>query len=102
MNQNKAKYADDEEFPDLSNHNNHMAHVLTKEIFSNLRNRVTPNGFTLDGAIQTGVDNPGKATIVQFCSALLASMFACVLIYFSFYDNKANISENLCTIQSSH
>ena len=52
-------FAADADFPDLSQHNNYMAKVLTKEIYAKLRDKVTKNGFTLDGIIQTGVDNPG-------------------------------------------
>jgi len=48
-----------QDFPNLSGHNNCMAKVLTPQLYSKLRDRETPNGFTLDGAIQTGVDNPG-------------------------------------------
>ena len=51
------------EYPDLSQHNNHMAKVLTLDIYKELRERATPNGFTIDGVIQTGVDNPG--TVMQ-------------------------------------
>lgn len=50
----------EEEFPDLSEHNNHMAKVLTVDMYKRLRQRCTPNGFTIDNVIQTGVDNPGK------------------------------------------
>ena len=46
-------------FPDLSKHNNHMAKCLTQEIYAKLSPLKTPNDFTLDRAIQTGVDNPG-------------------------------------------
>jgi len=49
--------------PDLSDHNNCMAHVLTPKLYAKLRDRSTPNGFTLDQAIQTGVDNPGHPFI---------------------------------------
>lgn len=86
----KMKFSVDEEFPDLSLHNNHMAkvlfqskkkktvtferlegvvqsttrplvvQVLNKEIYGKLRSKSTPSGFTLDDVIQTGVDNPGK------------------------------------------
>lgn len=49
----------DADFPDLSQHNNYMAKALSKEIYGKLRDKVTKNGFTLDGVIQTGVDNPG-------------------------------------------
>jgi len=53
------KFSSDDDFPDLSQHNNYMAKALTKEIYSNLRDKVTKNGYTLDDMIQTGVDNPG-------------------------------------------
>jgi hypothetical protein len=55
----KMNYSSDQEFPDLTKHNNHMAKILTPEIYSNLRDKETPSGFTLDDVIQTGIDNPG-------------------------------------------
>ena len=33
------------------------------QIYANLRDKVTPNGVTLDMCIQTGVDNPGHPYI---------------------------------------
>ena len=51
-------------FPDLSKHNNHMAKCLTPEIYSKLAPLKTSNGFTIDRAIQTGVDNPGHPFIM--------------------------------------
>ena len=54
----------DPNYPDLSNHNNHMAKQLTPEIYTKLAPLKTPNGFTLDRAIQTGVDNPGHPFIM--------------------------------------
>uniref|UniRef100_A0A8C6TXA0 creatine kinase n=1 Tax=Neogobius melanostomus TaxID=47308 RepID=A0A8C6TXA0_9GOBI len=54
----------DDEFPDLSKHHNHMAKVLTKDMYARLRKRVTPSGFTIDNVIQTGVDNPGHPFIM--------------------------------------
>lgn len=56
----KLNYKVEEEYPDLSKHNNHMAKVLTKELYGKMRDKQTPTGFTLDDAIQTGVDNPGN------------------------------------------
>ena len=53
-----------EEYPDLSKHNNHMAHVLTKELYSKLQGKCTSSGYTIDHAIQTGVDNPGHPFIM--------------------------------------
>lgn len=52
-----------DEFPDLSQHNNHMAKFLTLDMYKKLRERATPNGFTIDGVIQTGVDNPGTVVV---------------------------------------
>lgn len=54
----------EEEFPDLSTHNNHMAKVLTPDMYKMLRERATPNGYTIDNVIQTGVDNPGHPFIM--------------------------------------
>ena len=51
-------------FPDLSQHNNWMSRCLTKEIYDRLSVLKTPTGFTLDQAIQTGVDNPGHPYIM--------------------------------------
>ena len=51
-------------FPDLSQHNNWMSKCLTKEIYDKLSVLKTPSGFTLDQAIQTGVDNPGHPFIM--------------------------------------
>lgn len=59
-NQVKMNYTSEQEYPDLSKHNNHMAKVLTPAMYERLRSKQTPSGFTLDDVIQTGVDNPGK------------------------------------------
>ncbi|NXY13548.1 KCRB kinase, partial [Atrichornis clamosus] len=56
----KMKYSPEEEYPDLKAHNNHMAKVLTLDLYKKLRDKQTPSGFTLDDCIQTGVDNPGN------------------------------------------
>ncbi|NXP63062.1 KCRB kinase, partial [Chloropsis cyanopogon] len=64
----KMKYKPDEEYPDLKAHNNHMAKVLTPDLYKKLRDKQTPSGFTLDDCIQTGVDNPGNG-IAMFPSS---------------------------------
>ena len=51
------------EYPDLRKHNNCMASNLTPAIYAKLCDKATPNGYTLDLAIQTGVDNPGHPFI---------------------------------------
>ncbi|XP_072030874.1 creatine kinase, testis isozyme-like isoform X2 [Amphiura filiformis] len=63
-NVNQKTFDAKEDFPDLSKHNNHMAKALTPEIYANLRDKYTPNGYTIDQAIQTGVDNPGHPFIM--------------------------------------
>lgn len=40
-----------------------MASALTPAIYAKLRDKVTPNNWTLDQCIQTGVDNPGHPFI---------------------------------------
>lgn len=40
-----------------------MAAALTPTIYAHLRDKVTPNNWTLDQCIQTGVDNPGHPFI---------------------------------------
>jgi len=60
----QAQYPAEEDFPDLSKHNNWMAKCLTREIYAKLRDVSTPSGFTLDNVIQTGVDNPGHPFIM--------------------------------------
>ncbi|XP_006627667.1 creatine kinase, muscle a [Lepisosteus oculatus] len=60
----KLNFSVDEEFPDLTKHNNHMAKALTKDIYAKLRDKQTPSGFTVDDVIQTGVDNPGHPFIM--------------------------------------
>uniref|UniRef100_A0A8C3A6U5 Creatine kinase S-type, mitochondrial n=1 Tax=Cyclopterus lumpus TaxID=8103 RepID=A0A8C3A6U5_CYCLU len=51
------------DFPDLRKHNNCMSAALTPAIYGKLRDKVTPNNWTLDQSIQTGVDNPGHPFI---------------------------------------
>lgn len=60
----RSRFNPNDDFPDLSQHNNHMAHCLTRDIYAKLRDKKTKRGFTLDMAIQTGVDNPGHPFIM--------------------------------------
>uniref|UniRef100_A0A4W6FXB9 Creatine kinase U-type, mitochondrial n=1 Tax=Lates calcarifer TaxID=8187 RepID=A0A4W6FXB9_LATCA len=59
----RRRYPASAEFPDLRKHNNCMASNLTPAIYAKLCDKATPNGYTLDMAIQTGVDNPGHPFI---------------------------------------
>jgi len=60
----------EQDFPNLTKHNNWMSKVLTKEMYEQLREKVTPNGYTMDLAIQTGVDNPGHPFIMTVGATL--------------------------------
>eukprot|EP00794_Sanderia_malayensis_P014311 gene14311-biopygen11438 len=57
------KFPASSDFPDLRKHNNCMASHLTTSLYKKLRDLETPSGYTLDQAIQTGVDNPGHPFI---------------------------------------
>ncbi|XP_019935087.1 creatine kinase U-type, mitochondrial-like [Paralichthys olivaceus] len=59
----RRMYPSSAEYPDLRKHNNCMASNLTPAIYTKLCDKATPNGYTLDQAIQTGVDNPGHPFI---------------------------------------
>merc|ERR1719429_529527 len=52
------------DYPNFSKHNNWLSKCLTKEMYEKLREKCTPGGYTLDMAIQTGVDNPGHPFIM--------------------------------------
>uniref|UniRef100_A0A3Q3KJD8 Creatine kinase S-type, mitochondrial n=1 Tax=Monopterus albus TaxID=43700 RepID=A0A3Q3KJD8_MONAL len=56
-------YPPSSDYPDLRKHNNCMASALTPAVYAKLRDKVTPNNWTLDQCIQTGVDNPGHPFI---------------------------------------
>ena len=60
----KGSYTPLADYPDLRQYNNLMAKHLTPRLYAKLRNRETATGFTLDKAIQTGVDNPGHPFIL--------------------------------------
>ncbi|NXI02513.1 KCRB kinase, partial [Pachycephala philippinensis] len=78
----KMKHSPEEEYPDLKAHNNHMAKVLTPDLYKKLRDKQTPSGFTLDDCIQTGVDNPGNGIEAMFPSRY----FPCCGLTYQFPD----------------
>ncbi|NWU86029.1 KCRS kinase, partial [Onychorhynchus coronatus] len=63
MQEKRKLFPPSADYPDLRKHNNCMAECLTPGIYSRLRDKMTPNGYTLDQCIQTGVDNPGHPFI---------------------------------------
>ena len=56
-NLNTARFTGEEDLPNLEQHNNHMAHVLTLDLYKNLRQKQTPSGFTIDNVIQERINN---------------------------------------------
>ncbi|XP_030650030.1 creatine kinase U-type, mitochondrial-like [Chanos chanos] len=61
--QTRRMYPASAEYPDLRKHNNCMATHLSPSVYAKLSEKATPNGYTIDQAIQTGVDNPGHPFI---------------------------------------
>lgn len=59
-NYSRRYYPASSEYPDIIRHKNIMARNLTLNLYAKLRDLRTPNGFTIDDAIQTGVDHKGK------------------------------------------
>eukprot|EP00462_Mataza_sp_D1_P000297 CAMPEP_0175090836 /NCGR_PEP_ID=MMETSP0086_2-20121207/1574_1 /TAXON_ID=136419 /ORGANISM="Unknown Unknown, Strain D1" /LENGTH=934 /DNA_ID=CAMNT_0016363523 /DNA_START=59 /DNA_END=2863 /DNA_ORIENTATION=+ len=47
----------------VDKHTSCMANHLTEELYNKLKDRVTPNGVTLDKCIKTGIENPGHPAI---------------------------------------
>ena len=60
FNYSRSEYPASAEFPDLKRHKNLMARCLSQDLYARLRDLRSRNGFTVDDAIQTGVDNIGK------------------------------------------
>ncbi|XP_002730966.1 creatine kinase U-type, mitochondrial-like [Saccoglossus kowalevskii] len=77
-------YPPSADYPDLSKHNNHMAKVLTPAIYAKLRDKTTPNGFTVDQCMQTGVDNPGHPFIMTV--GLVAGDEECYEVFADLFD----------------
>lgn len=59
-NNSRRFYPASAEFPDVKKNRNIMARSLNEQIYAKLRDVKTSNGFTIDDAIQTGIDNIGK------------------------------------------
>jgi hypothetical protein len=54
FNYSRKYYPASAEYPDLSKNRNIMARNLNLSLYARLRDLRTPNGFTIDDAIQTG------------------------------------------------
>ena len=77
----KLNYKVEEEFPDLSKHNNHMAKVLTKDMYGKLRDKQTSSGYTVDDVIQTGVDNPGEENFLVLSVNKIPKLYTYNILY---------------------
>ncbi|ETO25900.1 hypothetical protein RFI_11238 [Reticulomyxa filosa] len=55
-----------ENFPDLSHHDNFLAKCLTKELYASLFEQTSATGFSLDKAIQVGIDCPNEPIGMYF------------------------------------
>lgn len=84
MNTKQSSYPAEEDFPELSKHNNWMAKVLTLDMYKKYREVVTPSGYTFDKAIQTGIDNPGHPFI--FTVGCVAGDEESYEVYKDFFD----------------
>lgn len=58
-NLNQKKYPAKDDFPNFEGHKSLLSKYLTADMYAKLRDVATPSGYTLDRAIQNGVDNPG-------------------------------------------
>jgi creatine kinase len=56
-NSSRRFYPASAEYPDCKRNRNIMSRSLTEQVYARLRDLRTPNGFTIDDAIQPGVDN---------------------------------------------
>lgn len=87
----KPKY-DEDGYPDLSNHNNLMAQVLTKDMWLKLKDIKSDMGYTFDEAIRTGVYNPGHPHIMTCgCTAGDESSFT---VFREFFDKVIELRHN--------
>nr|Q9XY07.1 RecName: Full=Arginine kinase; Short=AK [Apostichopus japonicus]BAA76385.1 arginine kinase [Apostichopus japonicus] len=57
-NLNQKKYPAKDDFPNFEGHKSLLSKYLTADMYAKLRDVATPSGYTLDRAIQNGVDNP--------------------------------------------
>ncbi len=65
-NKNQVNYPATVDFPNFKGHVSLLSKHLTEEMYANLRDVYTSSGFTIDKAIQNGVDNPGESNSICF------------------------------------
>ncbi|KAM9311901.1 creatine kinase U-type, mitochondrial-like [Gastrophryne carolinensis] len=82
--QKRRLYPPSADYPDLRKHHSFMASNLTPAIYAKLCNKTTPNGYTLDQCIQTGVDNPGHPNVMSV--GMVAGDEECYEIFADIFD----------------
>ena len=60
----QKNYPREEDFPDLTKHNNWMATCLTPDIYKKLRDVQTPNGVTIDQVSYVFITTPSGTFFV--------------------------------------
>ena len=68
-NVNQKKYDAKDDYPNFEGHKSLLSKYLTADIYARLRDVYTPSGYTLDRAIQNGVDNPGRVLYFSLANA---------------------------------
>ncbi len=56
----QQKYDAEKDYPNFKGHKSLLSQHLTKDLYVKLRDVQTESGFTIDRAIQNGVDNAGE------------------------------------------
>eukprot|EP01059_Diplonema_ambulator_P030493 TRINITY_DN5233_c0_g8_i1.p1 TRINITY_DN5233_c0_g8~~TRINITY_DN5233_c0_g8_i1.p1 ORF type:complete len:394 (+),score=87.29 TRINITY_DN5233_c0_g8_i1:64-1182(+) len=77
-----AKFSD---FPDLEDHHNIMAKVLTKRMYDSYKRLMSPSKFTLDNCIQVGVDIKGSG-LGRKGTGLVAGDLECYEVFGDLFD----------------
>lgn len=76
----QLNYDASEDYPEFAGHHSLLAKHCTKEIYAKLRDVQTPSGYTIDRAIQNGVDNP------DFHVGILAGDEECYTVFAELFD----------------
>eukprot|EP01084_Bolivina_argentea_P231691 390642_1 len=97
----------EENFPNITNENCALKECLTKEIYSKLFWGKTHSGYTIDQAIQIGIDCEdeeigfflGDYESIEVFEPLIGSLLTVIHPYFDYKDNNTQHSGNLKMIK---
>lgn len=76
----QLEYDASEDYPDFTGHHSLLAKYCTHEVYKKLRDVHTSSGYTIDRAIQNGVDNP------DFHVGILAGDEECYTVFADLFD----------------